>query len=253
MIKLIGITTVLSLSFLSLPRFLERIIYNQCNKTSVCFLFPPLAMLDATNERYVNIDHGQTNAIAFLDLTKAFNTVAHDILLNKLELFGISGVTLKSHLIVKESTSQARYITCGVPQGSILGPLLFLIYINDLPGCFRFSTVRTYADDTRITVLRGQQIRLHNELIPDLENIKNRLLANQISLNVLKSEYMYFASDFNLANLDLCQAETVHIGNKAKSIRLGIDQRLVWEERVESLCKTISTALGAVRRACLYI
>lgn len=103
------------------------------------------AMLDATNERYVNIDQGKKNVVAFFNLAKAFDTVSHDILISKLELLGISRVTLnwfnsylserKQCCVVKESTSQARFITCGMPQGSIYGPLPFLIYINDFPSC----------------------------------------------------------------------------------------------------------------------
>ena len=164
-----------------IAKVFERIICNQLYKylvqnkllTKLQSGFPSLhstitAMLDATNEWYVNFDQGKTNAVAFLDLTKAFDTVSHDILISKLELLGISGVTLnwfKSYLserkqccVVKESTSQARYITCGVPQGSILGPLLFLIYINDLPGCLSYSTARMYADDTSITVFSKSTI-----------------------------------------------------------------------------------------------
>ena len=224
-------------------------------------------MLDATSEWYFNIDQGKTNAVAFLDLTKAL--VTHVILLKKLELFGISGVTLnwfKSYLselkqccVIKECTSQVRYITCGVPQGSILGPLLFLICINDLPACLRFSTARMYADDTNITVSSKSTTRLHKELNYDLESIRNWLLANQFSLNLLRSEYMYFASDFNLANLDLYQAETVHIGDKplkrvssTEPLGIRIDQRLVWEEHIDSLCKRASTSVGALRQACRY-
>ena len=118
------------------------------------------ALLDATNEWYLNIYQGNTNTpVVFLDLS--FDTVSHEILLRKLELYGISGLTLnwfRSYLserkqvcVVAESTSQARNIACGVPQGS-LGPLLFLIYINDLPACLKFATARMYADDANITI-----------------------------------------------------------------------------------------------------
>ena len=112
-----------------------------------------------------------------MDLTKAFDRVSHEILINKFELLGINGTTLnwfKSYLserrqvcVIGENSSAARYISCGVPLGSILGPLLFLTYINDLPACLRFSTARMYADDTDITVSSKSTIRLHDELNHD--------------------------------------------------------------------------------------
>ena len=179
--------------------------------------------MDATNEWYFNIDQGNINAAVFLDLAKAFDTVSHEIRLRKLELYGIGGVTLnwfRSYLsqrkqvcMIGENTSQARNITCGVSQGSILGPLLFLIYINDLPPCLRFSTPRMFADDTSITISSKSTTRLHRELNQDLNNIRDWLLANKLSLNI-KTEYMYLASDFNLANLDVDMADTVKTGNQ---------------------------------------
>ena len=112
-----------------------------------------------------------------MDLTKAFDRVSHEILINKFELLGINGTTLnwfKSYLserrqvcVIGENSSAPRYISCGVPLGSILGPLLFLTYINDLPACLRFSTARMYADDTDITVSSKSTIRLHDELNHD--------------------------------------------------------------------------------------
>ena len=105
------------------------------------------ALLDATNEWYFNIDQDDTNVVVFLEMAKALDTVSHEILLNKLELYGISGSTLdwfKSYLsnrdqvfVVQGYTSDPRIISCGVPQGSILGPLLLLIYINELPACLQ--------------------------------------------------------------------------------------------------------------------
>ena len=118
-------------------------------------------LLEATDNWAFNIDLGNVNAVVFLDLKKAFDTVDHDILLSKINLYGIQGTALdwfKSYLtnrtqrcLVNGSLSRICSLQCGVPQGTILAPLLFLIYINDLPNCLNSCQPRMYADDTHIT------------------------------------------------------------------------------------------------------
>ena len=106
----------------------------------------------------MNIDRSEYTAALFIDLKKAFDTVDHEILLAKLNLYGLDGKELnwfKSYLEnrrryckVNGKVSKTEVVNCGVPQGSCLGPLIFLVYINDLPNCLGKSNVSMYADDT---------------------------------------------------------------------------------------------------------
>ena len=139
-----------------------------------------------------------------MDLQKAFDTVDHQILLSKLDYYGIQGISnnwFKSYLSnCKQFVSLNGYdselveINCGVPQGSVLGPLLFLLYINDLNQAIKFCKVHHFADDTNLLYL-GKSIKKLNKLVNiDLKNLLYWLNANKISLNVKKTELVIFKS-----------------------------------------------------------
>ena len=122
-----------------------------------------------------NLDNCKLNGIVSIDIKKAFDSINHSILRNKMnEQFGIRGIELRwfqSYLskrrqvcIVNGHASLFKEIICGVPQGSILGPLVFLLYINDLPNCLETTTPGLFADDTQIYTSSSNFTDLVNKL-----------------------------------------------------------------------------------------
>ena len=159
------------------------------------------------------LDDGNFSCGIFLDLQKAFDTVDHSILLSKLYHYRIRGLenkwfesyfaNRKQFVSVNGFESSTSSITCGVPQESVLGALLFLIYINDLHVAINHCKVHHFADDTNQLIINKSLKRLNKLLNIDLKHLTNWLNAIKISLNVSKTELITFKPkrkviDFNM-------------------------------------------------------
>ena len=155
-----------------------------------------------------SINQDKTGFCILLDFAKAFDTVNHQILLDKLNYYGIRGNALKwcqSYLTDRQqcteignTQSNLEYIKCGVPQGSILGPLLFLLYINDIVLSSNIFKFTLFADDTSFFYSHNNVNEATVIMTQELTNISEWLAANKLSLNVGKSKLLVFNNKKNL-------------------------------------------------------
>ena len=204
------------------------------------------------------------NLVVQIDLKKAFDTVDHRILLRKLEIYSIKGQALcllNSYLSNRSQKchingflSSEKAIRCGVPQGSILGPSFFLLYINDLPQCLSKTKPRLFADDTNLTASGVSVTDLEDAVNSDLENLRKWLIANKLSLNVAKTEFMLIGSKQMVKNISNFQPNVV-IENKrikqvheCKTLGVTVDQHLSWKSNTDIICGKITSGISALRR-----
>ena len=207
------------------------------------------------------VDQGKYACRIFIDLQKAFDTVDHEILLKKLYHYGIRGNALslfRSYLTNRQqfvsiagTKSTSKLIRHGVPQGSVLGPLLFLLYINDLHNAIYFSNVHHFADDTNLLHFSDSIKQLAKHLNLDLKSLCHWLNANKISLNASKTEYIIFKSAQKRLNYDF----RLYINGKrllpSKCIKyLGVllDSDLSWKSQIDATAVKLKRANGALAK-----
>ena len=256
---------------------MKRILYNQLYDYLTAnkllsehqfgfrkFHFTATALLDCTNSWYEKMNRELFNLVVFIDLKKVFDTVNHQILLGKLELYGIKGNALllvKSYLSehsqkcqVNGFLSSESRIKCGVPQGSVLGPLFFLLCINDLPECLNKTKSRLFAANANITAAGETVDDVEIAVNSDLENLRKWLMANKLSLNVIKTEFIPIGSKLMQSKVSDYQPKITIQGKpikevfESKTLGVIVDQRLSGKINTDNICKTITSRICALRR-----
>ena len=255
-------------------KILERLVYNRLlkfiNKHNV--LYPnqfgfqanrstSMALITLIDKITESIDNGNNVLGIFLDFSKAFDTVDHSILIEKLQCYGIRGLALlwiknylnnrKQYVSYNGVKSNLLTIKCGVPQGSILGPLLFLLYINDIANVSEKIFLLLFADDSN-AFISGSDI---NDLILEINNELKQLVIwiniIKLSLNIDKTHYMIFTSSKHLAktknnvvikNIIISQVTTT------KFLGVILDDKLTWKPHIASVKGKLSKCIGILTK-----
>ena len=237
-------------SFIESQGLLCKEQYGFRKKKSTCD-----AISDLLNNIYNSLNDKKYLGAIFLDLSKAFDTVPHDILLKKLEHYGIRGVALKllesylanrkQFVYVNGCKSQTKEVAIGVPQGSVLGPLLFLIYINDLPLSTKLLNVILFADDTTLFASDTNIYNLRNNMNDDLQLVSEWLIANCLTLNITKTYYIIFTTREVPNNLQIKIGQNILERHKSgKFLGVILDEKLTFKEHLTTITSKISKVVG---------
>ena len=263
-----------------LSKVFEKCIYNQLISyfsseniiTPTQYGFKPGSttvdcLIDLIEEISTSLDQGDYAVSIFLDLSKAFDTVNHSILLSKLSFYGIQKPHIdwfksylnkrKQRVFVNGNISDTMPISSGVPQGSILGPLLFLIYINDFSESSDIFSMRLFADDPSLTASAKNIDELLLKINKELPNIYDWLCANKLTLNLRKTKYLIFQPrqkvDYNLLPPLSIAGQCLEQVSKIKYLGIYIDSHLSWHDHIDYVCDKVSKSINIMTKIKSYL
>ena len=216
--------------------------------------------MDITSETYNAIQRNHHTALMFIDLCKAFDSVSHKILLQKLYHYGIrrpGHKLIESYLSSRyqfvshnSTTSSSEAINIGVPQGSTFGPLLFLIYINDLPNAI-ISKPCLFADDTCLILNNPSASALETACNLELHNLYKWCNANKLQINPQKSAVLTIPSKLNSLKLDLninYNASPISCYESCNYLGVYIDSKMQFKTNIKLIEVKIAKAVGILNK-----
>ena len=207
-----------------------------------------------------NLEKKMVCAVLFIDLKSAFDTIDHGILAKKLHHYGIRGNILK--LLISYLENRKQYIKsddivsalvsvlCGVPQGSVLGPLLFIIYINDIVNCSKLGSI-LFADDAAMVLQHSSLKHLQRQLNAEVNKLNQWFIANKLTLNLKKTKFMLFNKKKLKTNaikkfkLNINKVNIEQVDN-IKYLGVILDSKLNWHHQILYLCTKLSKVAGVI-------
>ena len=230
------------------------------------------AVLDIVEDILRNMDKRYFSCGVFIDLKKAFDTVNHEILLDKLNFYGFRGLIndwFQSYLKNRTQTIQigehlsTKLISpCGVPQGSVLGPLLFLLYINDIHLSSDKLKFYLFADDTNMLYADKNLKAIEQTVNVELNNVYDWLTTKRLTLNTKKSNFlifrprqkkMHFSPQISILDCETNQRVSLEQKSYIKYLGVSIDQNLSWKNHVDSVIVKISKTIGMIAKLRYFV
>lgn len=222
-----------------------------------------MAISKVYQELAENMDEKETTCAIFLDLRKAFDSVNHKILLMKLHQYGVRGLPLKliegflnhrtQSVFVNGILSDSEEVTCGVPQGSVMGPLLFLCYINDLPLVSSFST-SLFADDACLIMSSSSPSHLQCKVNQELTKISAWLSLNKLCLNYDKTVFLCLTKKRQKPKLEIeIDDKLLKEKHHTKYLGIVIDKDLTWEAHISYSANKASKGCWALSNLRKYV
>lgn len=248
-------------------RLLHSRLYNYLNKYEL--LIPnqygfrhnhstTLAVLDIQDKVTSALENRQSSVGIFLDLSKAFDSIDHSILIDKLNHYGIRGHALelfksyltnrKQFVVMQNQRSNLEDIHYGVPQGSILGPLLFILYINDITTASDHFQYILFADDTNLFLTHKDNDQLFTIANAELKVIYQWFKSNKLLLNGKKSSFIHFSYNNSESKPLFIDNDKINEVNDTKFLGVMIDKELKWGPHISNLCKKLSKSVGIITR-----
>lgn len=263
----------------SFSKFFEKVIHNRLleylNQQNILYdhqygfrkgRSTSLPLIHLLNKISTAIDQNEITAGVFLDLSKAFDTLDHEIFFSKLEYYGIRDKALqliksyfsnrKQFVQFNDIKSSSQTIKCGVPQGSILGPLFFILYINDLPNASPLTQPLLFADDTSLFLSDNDIHKLISTLNTELSKVSDWMKANKLTVNTKKTTYILFRPRQKIIHLNIplfFDNRQLTLEHNVKFLGVFINENLSWKQHINHISIKISKSIGIIYRSRYFL